>query len=339
MAIPARMSARGENWAIVLAAGDGTRLSSLTTDERGEAVPKQYCSLNGGGSLLQEALQRAQRIVPRERVCAIVAQQHERHWRHMLRSLPARNVIVQPRSCGTANGVLLGLLAILERDPLAHIVFLPADHYVHNEASLANSMRASAMFSHDRDGLTLLGIEPDDIDIELGYIVPGDPLEGAIRRVEQFVEKPNTTFARELIARGALWNSFIFWARGTTLLELIHGRLSEIVEEMMDALVRDRRGDRRMSAVKELYERLSIVDFSRAVMQGAESALRVSTAPPCGWTDLGTPRRVARTLQRLRLASSSMRPPESVFPVIASVDLAAQYARLSCVNSAPANDF
>jgi mannose-1-phosphate guanylyltransferase len=331
------MIARQAAWAIVLAAGDGTRLSSLTTDARGEAVPKQYCSLNGGPSLLQEALQRAQRIVPCERVCAVVARRHEHHWRRMLGALPARNVIVQPRNCGTANGVLLGLLRILERDPLAHIVFLPADHYVHNEASLADSMRMTAMFSHDRDGLTLLGIEPDDIDVEFGYIVPGDPLEEGMRRVEQFVEKPSAASARELIARGALWNSFIFWARGTTLLELIRGRLSEIAEEMINALVRDWRGDGGMSAVKELYERLPVVDFSHAVMQGAESALRVRTAPACGWTDLGTPRRVARTLQRLQLASIIQRPTNA-FPLIASVDLAAQYARLSTLNSALSND-
>jgi mannose-1-phosphate guanylyltransferase len=331
------MSVRCETWAIVLAAGDGTRLSSLTTDARGEAIPKQYCSLNGGPSLLHEALQRARRIVPCERVCAVVARQHERHWRRMLGSLPARNVIVQPRNCGTANGVLLGLLRILERDPLAHIVFLPADHYVHNEASLADSIRAGAMFTRDRDVLTLLGIEPDDIDIELGYIVPGEPLEEGIRRVEQFVEKPSAALARELIARGALWNSFIFWARGTTLLELIRGRLSDIVEEMMNALVRDWRGDGRMSAVKELYARLPVVDFSRAVMQDAESALRVSTAPACGWTDLGTPRRVARTLQRLQPAAA-IQCPENAFPQIASVDLAAQYARLSSAASAAGGD-
>jgi len=330
------MSARQEAWAIVLAAGDGTRLSSLTTNARGEAVPKQYCSLNGGPSLLQEALQRAQRIVSRERVCAVVACRHEHHWRRTLGMLPARNVIVQPRNCGTANGVLLGLLHILDRDPLAHIVFLPADHYVHNEAALADSMRMTAMLSHDRDGLTLLGIEPDDIDIELGYIVPGDALEQGIRRVERFVEKPSAASARELIARGALWNSFIFWARGSTLLELIRGRLSEIAEEMINSLVRDRRGGG-MSAVKGLYERLPVIDFSRAVMQGAESALRVRTAPGCGWTDLGTPRRVARTLQRLRLASIMQRP-EHVFPLIASVDLATQYARLWSLNSAAGSD-
>jgi mannose-1-phosphate guanylyltransferase len=63
-------------WAVVLAAGDGTRLSTLTTDSDGNPVPKQFCSLNGGASLLHEALQRANRIVPRERVCAT--------WSHQL---------------------------------------------------------------------------------------------------------------------------------------------------------------------------------------------------------------------------------------------------------------
>jgi mannose-1-phosphate guanylyltransferase len=58
------------HWAVVLAAGDGTRLASLRSNDRGRSVPKQFCSLNGGGSLLHAALQRARRIVPPERVRA-----------------------------------------------------------------------------------------------------------------------------------------------------------------------------------------------------------------------------------------------------------------------------
>src|SRR5262245_3901959 len=35
------------DWAIVLAAGEGTRLRSLTTMADGVPVPKQFCSLDG----------------------------------------------------------------------------------------------------------------------------------------------------------------------------------------------------------------------------------------------------------------------------------------------------
>src|SRR5690242_9273905 len=76
-------------WAIVLAAGDGTRLASLTTDEHGNSVPKQFCSLDGGSSLLDDALHRARHVAPRERVCVIVAEQHRRYWQSALWAMPA----------------------------------------------------------------------------------------------------------------------------------------------------------------------------------------------------------------------------------------------------------
>ena len=55
-------------WALVLAAGEGSRLRALTT-HGGIAVPKQFCSLQGGPSLLQEAILRAEAVVPRQRIC------------------------------------------------------------------------------------------------------------------------------------------------------------------------------------------------------------------------------------------------------------------------------
>ena len=61
-----------KNWAIVLAAGDGTRLRDLTTRD-GVSTPKQFCSLAGGRSLLGDALARAARVVPRKRVVVVVA--------------------------------------------------------------------------------------------------------------------------------------------------------------------------------------------------------------------------------------------------------------------------
>lgn len=130
-------------WALVLAAGEGHRLRSLTKTESGFHVPKQFCSLHGGPSLFQEALCRAQSITAPERVCTIVASQHGCWWHGALLSLPTSNVIVQPRNCGTANGILLPLLHVLERNPDARSVLLPADDYVQDESTLTQSLRAA----------------------------------------------------------------------------------------------------------------------------------------------------------------------------------------------------
>jgi mannose-1-phosphate guanylyltransferase len=326
------MSPACRTWAVVLAAGEGTRLASLTRDAAGNSVPKQFCSLNGGNALVHEALGRARHIAPREQVCAIVAQQHARYWRKTLQhSLEARNIIVQPQNRGTANGVLLCALTILERDPLARMVFLPADHFVLDESALARALcDLSLRLTHNPDGLTLIGIEPDEADSELGYIVPGRTLCDGSRTVARFVEKPPLCVARELLNGKALWNSFIFAATGSGLLVLLRRHLGVSVDDMATALARDsQRGA--SSALTALYERLPVADFSRAIVQHAPHDLRVITAPACGWNDLGTPRRVAETLRRLdtqRVEPIRQQPVDaSPRPLQAFVNLAAQHAR------------
>jgi mannose-1-phosphate guanylyltransferase len=326
------MRSRQRTWALVLAAGDGTRLASLTTDASGRSVPKQFCSLNGGRSLLEDALHRARRIVPRDRLCAIVAADHRRYWQRTLWALPASNVIVQPRNCGTANGILLAVLSILERDPLARIVFLPADHHVRDESALGGSLReAATLLTRNPDGLALIGIEPEEADPELGYIVPGARLRDGTRAVERFVEKPEVNVARQLLAGGALWNSFIFAAGGPALIGMLRERMADAVDAMATALARDARLGTR-TALDELYRDLPLIDFSRGVVQSAEAQLRVITAPACGWSDLGTPKRVADALkrlehERLERASGISRTPSFV-TAPAFINLAAQHARL-----------
>ena len=129
--------ASANTWVVVLAAGDGRRLHQLTTNESGVPVPKQFCSLNGGPSLLRSALRRAETVASPHRICTVVAEQHRHWWQPALTPAEHANVIVQPRNRGTANGILLPLLHIMRRDPQARVVLLPSDHYVDDEAVLA----------------------------------------------------------------------------------------------------------------------------------------------------------------------------------------------------------
>ena len=326
------MRRNSATWAVVLAAGDGTRLAALTTDASGNSVPKQFCSLTGGRTLIEETLQRARHVASPEQVCTIVAQQHAPHWRRLLGSLPRRNVIVQPHNRGTANGVLLSVLSILERDPLARIVFLPADHFVLDENALARALRdLAAVLDHNPDGLTLIGIEPEEADPELGYIIPGRALHDGSRSVARFVEKPAPGAARQLLSARALWNSFIFGARGAPLLGLLRTCLGASVEDMATALARDAQSSGR-GAVAEYYEHLPVADFSRDVAQRATQLLRVIRAPACGWSDLGTPRRVAEALGRinaLQKHSWDTMPAVRFLVTPGVVNLATQHARLA----------
>ena len=312
-------------WALVLAAGEGSRLRSLTTTDNGVAVPKQFCSLHGGPSLLQEALHRAEAVAPRSRICAVVAAQHRHWWEGPLWSLPASNIVVQPENRGTAIGILLPLLHIAARDPEARVVLLPSDHHVHDEATLARSLRQAAVQAARRpDEIFLLGVEPEEADSELGYIVPErSDLRGTFY-VSQFVEKPSYTLARQLLAQGAMWNVFIMAGSVRAFLRLFERRFPEIVMDMRGVIRHALQMTDDDVATLDLYERLPSLDFSRHVLEAQESYLRMLPVPQCGWSDLGTPKRVAETLSRIPQAAASAH----AFVASAFVNLAAQHARL-----------
>jgi mannose-1-phosphate guanylyltransferase len=204
-------------------------------------------------------------------------------------------------------------------------MFLPADHFVRDEAALARSLHELAALPalHIRE-LLLLGIEPEEADPDLGYIVPGERLAAGTHHVARFVEKPAPEVARALLNEGALWNSFIFAAQGQSLLALLRTRMPQTVDDMASALAARAHAGRSSQALRDLYDRLPSVDFSRAIVEGAEQRLRVLKAPACGWTDLGTPRRVAATLRRPLPVPVR---PRSNLPAPAFLNLALQFAR------------
>lgn len=281
-------------WVLVLAGGSGTRLARMTSTTAGTCVPKQYCSVDGERSLLQRTVARALRLVSRERIAVVVARQHELFWRREFDDLERPLVVVQPDNRGTAAGVLLPLLSILERTPGAQVTLMPSDHFVADEAALARELgRAQARVAQAPDRLQLIGIEPDQPVGDYGWILPG-PGTGATRTVAAFVEKPGLQGAIELMARGAVWNALLLVASGRTLLDLYRRRLPGLLAAFADPTAL-----RSAATLEQLYASLPAADFSRDLLQGSEDCLELRIASRCGWTDLGTPERLRACLSRL----------------------------------------
>lgn len=291
-------------WALVLAGGEGRRLRSLTVTASGTPVPKQFCSLTGGRTLLEDALARAESLVPRERTCSVVAQRHRDWWQELLGSLPAANVIMQPRNRGTGIGILYPLLQIVSRDPEAVLILLPADHHVRDELVLRQALRIAVQrVMQDAAVPVLLGMRPERIDPELGYIVPEVPDERGNKGVRRFVEKPAVAEAGSLIEQGGLWNSFIVIATAQSLIDMFTRRFAPLVLEMQVIVSRLLTGPgvAGWPAIVDLYERLPDLDFSRDLLEDGDNLLRVIEVPPCGWSDLGTPHRVAEALRHIEV--------------------------------------
>ena len=286
------MSHDGARWGVVLAGGSGRRLSSLTADATGTVIPKQFCSVFEGPSLLTTTIRRMRAVVDLSRILVVVAAAHRRWWEPELADIPPENVLVQPCDRGTACGVLLPLTSVLYRDPDARVVVAPSDHYVRDEATLRASLLEAVAHVDDRPHeLVLLGMEPDRPDTEYGWITPSNDLTGAVRVVTSFVEKPDERRAHQLMLSGALWSSFTFVATGETLIDHFRRTLPWLVDRFSSAL-EFVSWDRHHHVLLRLYDHLPTVDFSRRVLQLLNKRLHVLAVPRCGWTDLGTPQRL-----------------------------------------------
>ncbi len=332
----AKFKARGEivrhmadTWAVVLAGGDGSRLSKLTTNPDGLVIPKQYCSLERSSCLLQDALSRASTVALPSHICTVVAAQHRQWWTFAAAGLNQSNVFVQPRNKGTGFGILLALLTLEMRNPGATLVLLPADHYFREEEPITRVLRIAANIASEDTGSTfLLGAEPDHFDAELGYILPTDKVTGKPAFITGFKEKPSPEHAQELMGLGALWNLFILVGSVSGLLGLFAEDHSNVVARMREAVRQHAAG--RRDALDVFYESIELIDFSADILEVQANRLQVIRVPHCGWTDLGTPERVEATIRSM-MAQGAGRRQARVTPLF--FDLGVHFRDLSTVAS------
>jgi len=288
-------------WVLVLAAGEGHRVKAFTRDRQGQPAPKQFSSVDGKTTLLGETLRRAERITPAERIVTIVAAQHERWWKSDLTKLPAGNIIVQPENRGTAAGILLAQLWISRHDDKATVVILPSDHHVESEDTLSRSLAvAISAVLRSVAPVVLLGVEPDGPAEDFGWIVPRPGPESWPHRVASFREKPDAATARSLLIHGALLNTFIIVANSARLLALFEENLPALWRLFAQTLTNSGDGSWPQQEFEDLYQSIPTLDFSREVLQEAAEHIWVCPVPSCGWTDLGSPQRLAEYFLRQR---------------------------------------
>jgi mannose-1-phosphate guanylyltransferase len=301
------MSNRERTWVILLTGGGADPHESQI--RRANKPCGEFAASPDRQTLLNMTLSRARSIVPREQIVAVIDRAQKHYWSESesLATLPGANVIVQPHHRGSAIEVLLAVLTMLERDPWARVIVMPAHHYVSNETALASSLLdAATPTAQTRNNLAIIGIKPEAADTESDYIVPGRWFEDGTRSVLRMVKPSAKALARELVVRGALWDSSIVAARAPVLLGILRMCVPDLVDQIETALAQGDGADVRQRALARVYARLPSVDLSHVLAQGAEAVCRVITSRSCGWSNLGSAQRTitARRPSRGREAAT-----------------------------------
>jgi mannose-1-phosphate guanylyltransferase len=286
-------------WAVVLAAGEGSRMAPLTRALYGHDVPKQFAALDGDRTLLQRTMDRIGPVTPPERTVVVVSDSCEQLARAQLQGYPGVEIVPQPLNLGTGNGILLPLAHVLARDPQAEVAVYPSDHHIRRPEPFREAVERAVRISRRCDsGVALLGAAAERPAVDLGWIVRGNPLGGRLDRawhVQRFVEKPPEALAMLLLGTGGLWNTMVVTGRARTLWELARRHLPEQTRAFDSYLLQVGHANLRHSR-ELLYRLLLPADFSREVLQLARG-LAVVPLIDSGWFDCGTPERLLEWLR------------------------------------------
>jgi len=261
-----------ENFYIVIRAGGaGTRLWPLST----EKCPKQFCNLIDKNSMLQNTLDRLNKVVPKENIYISTNQKFEK-------------LITARRD--TAAAVALESAIIYKQNPDAIIASIGSDHLIKRVGEFIQILNTGKNFIVKYpEHLLLIGIKPTIPHTGFGYVQKGEKLTTINKRniyiVRRFIEKPNQANANKFFkSKKYFWNGNLFIWRAETILKLfkkfrpqIHSQITKISKSINK--------NQFLLNLAKIYSQIEKVAIDYAILEKYDQIATIEA--DMGWSDIG----------------------------------------------------
>ncbi len=273
--------------AAIMAGGGGTRFWPRSRQQR----PKQFLTLGGERTLLQQAMDRIEGLLPAERTWVVTGQAYQAETARQLPHLPPDHIVGEPCGRDTAPCIGLGAALIARHDADAVMLVTPADHVIEPLREFQRAAQVAVRMAEEHpNALITFGIPPTFPSTGYGYIHRGEEIgqrQGiSIFRVRRFEEKPPADRAERFVASGEYyWNSGIFvWRVAAVLDELRRQqpKLHDAVRRIADAWDTPRRD----TVLRQEYETMAKLSIDYAVMENAREVHAIKA--PYRWDDVGS---------------------------------------------------
>jgi mannose-1-phosphate guanylyltransferase len=253
--------------------------------------------------MFQHTVDRARRLLSGEQAVVVAASHHRVDVESQLRGRPIGKLLWQPANRDTAAGVFLPLSYVWRRNPQATVVVYPSDHFIWPEPRFLDTVRrAIASVEAMPDRMLLLGVQPDRLETEYGWIMRGAALGGSpahpVRAVSAFVEKPSAEIADAAFRLGALWNTFVLVAKAEALWQAGHACFPDMMP-LFERLASAWGGPDERAAVEAAYREMPAYNFSAHLLQRSPTRVAVMELTGVLWSDWGKPERIAETIRRI----------------------------------------
>lgn len=268
---------------IVLSGGAGSRLWPFSR----AAKPKQFLKIVGEHSLIQQTLLRCSGANFDKRPIVVAGESQRFLVAEDLRSIGVKGeIVLEPMRRDSCAAVAAGCLIALKRSPDAMVLVVAADHHI-DEVEKFRSAVLQAKTEARQGYLLTFGVQPRHAATGYGYIKPGEfKRTTGCRKVDRFVEKPDSETAEKYLREGYLWNSgnFLFLAaRFIEELKIHAPAIFKAVEASVQIAIKDADFTRLNEAE---FARSPSVSVDYAVMEKTDMAAVYPVS--YNWNDIGT---------------------------------------------------
>ena len=269
--------------AVVMAGGAGTRFWPLSR----MAIPKQLLSFGGDRSLIQQAIDRLDSLVPVDNISVITNQSLVSAIEDQLPALSSKSIIGEPAKRDTAPCIGLAAGLIAAEDPDATMIVMPSDHIIQPVEAFHEAVtKAHNLVEQDPSRLITFGITPNRPAETYGYIQRGESVNSDVFRVEQFKEKPVIDTAKQYLDEGGYyWNSGIFVWKARAILEALEQYQPDMILHINRIV--QRRGEADFhDVIEQEFTAIEGISIDYAVMEHHANVLVIEA--PFEWDDIGS---------------------------------------------------
>ena len=268
---------------VIMAGGIGSRFWPMSTTER----PKQFVDILGlGKTMIQMTVERLLPLCQKENFWVVTGRQYVDIVKDQLPDIPEDNILAEPAARNTAPCIAYACWKIRQNHPDANIIVTPSDALILDAQTYRNVLSNALAFTEEQEHIVTVGICPTRPETGYGYIKAGDAVEGDVRKVDSFREKPVFEVAQQYLADGGyLWNAGIFVWNVNTIVNAFR-KYAPGIAEIMDRMSESFYTENETQAVDALFPTCERISIDYAVMEKSDN---IYTIPAdFGWSDLGT---------------------------------------------------